>query len=76
MIRSYLIYFVVLIFSVPSILFSCGVCYGSIDDPMTRGMNVAILFLLGTIGMILTGVIGLIIYFSSRSKSLKNQGIN
>ncbi len=48
----------------------CAVCYGATDDPMAIGMNNAILFLLGVISFILLSIIGAIIHFYKRSKSL------
>ena len=54
----------------PSIVFPCAVCYGATDDPMATGMNNAVLFLLGVISFILLSIIGSIIHFYKRSKSL------
>ena len=51
---------------------ACAVCYGAADDPMVKGMNSAIFFLLGAIGSILLGVISLTIYFARRAKRLNN----
>ena len=51
---------------------ACAVCYGAADDPMVKGMNSAILFLLGAIGSILLGVISLTIYFARRAKRVNN----
>ena len=51
---------------------ACAVCYGAADDPMVKGMNSAIFFLLGAIGSILLGVIALTIYFSRRAKRVNN----
>ncbi len=53
-----------------NILMPCAVCYGATDDPMAIGMNNAILFLLGVISFILLSIIGTIIHFYKRSKSL------
>jgi hypothetical protein len=51
---------------------ACAVCYGAADDPMVKGMNFAIFFLLGAIGSILLGVISLTIYFARRAKRVNN----
>ena len=51
---------------------ACAVCYGATDDPMVKGMNSAIFFLLGAIGSILLGVISLTIYFARRAKRVNN----
>ncbi len=53
-----------------NILVPCAVCYGATDDPMANGMNNAVLFLLGVISFILLSIIGSIIHFYKRSKSL------
>jgi hypothetical protein len=51
---------------------ACAVCYGAADDPMVKGMNSAILFLLAAIGSILLGVIALTIYIARRAKLVNN----
>ena len=53
-----------------NILVPCAVCYGATDDPMANGMNNAVLFLLGVISFILLSIIGSIIHFYKRSKSI------
>ena len=66
-----LIIFMVILW-VPTNAQACAVCYGAADDPMVKGMNSAIFFLLGAIGSILLGVISLTIYFARRAKRLNN----
>ena len=56
----------------PNLAQACAVCYGAADDPMVKGMNSAIFFLLGAIGTILLGVIALTVYFAHRAKRLNN----
>jgi hypothetical protein len=51
---------------------ACAVCYGAADDPMVKGMNSAIFFLLAAIGSILLGVIALTIYIARRAKLVNN----
>ena len=46
----------VLIFYLINTLSACAVCYGAPDDPVTLGMNKAILFLLGVIVFVLSCV--------------------
>ena len=36
-----------------SVLFPCAVCYGNPDSPMSHGMNMGVLTLMGFIGFIL-----------------------
>ena len=66
-----LIIFMVILW-LPTNAQACAVCYGAADDPMVRGMNSAIFFLLGVIGSILLGVIVLTIYFARRTKRVNN----
>ena len=66
-----LIIFMVILW-LPTDAQACAVCYGAADDPMVKGMNSAIFFLLGAIGSILLGVIALTIYFSRRAKRVNN----
>lgn len=56
----------------PSGLNACAVCYGAADDPMTKGMDMAIIFLLCAIGSILMGIIAVSIYFARRAKLVNN----
>ena len=57
---------------IPSTLDACAVCYGAPDDPMTNGMNMAILFLISVIGFVLMGIVTVIIYFARRAKFVNN----
>ena len=66
-----LIIFMVILW-LPTNAQACAVCYGAADDPMVKGMNSAIFFLLGAIGSILLGVIALTIYFARRAKRVNN----
>ncbi len=49
---------------------ACEVCFGAADDPATLGMNGAILFLLGVIGLVQVGFVSLFWGFRKRSRSL------
>lgn len=61
-----------ILFFLPSGLNACAVCYGAADDPMTKGMDMAIIFLLCAIGSILMGIIAVSIYFARRAKLVNN----
>lgn len=65
------IFSLILLF-LPSGLHACAVCYGAADDPMTKGMDMAIIFLLCAIGSILLGIIAVSIYFARRAKLVNN----
>ena len=64
MVKKYYILFLI------NIAIPCAVCYGPIEGPISQGVNNAIFFMLGTIGFILLSIIGTIIYFYHRSKTL------
>ena len=48
---------------------ACEVCFGAAGDPATKGMNNAILFLLGVIGFVQVGFVGLFLGFRRRSRN-------
>ena len=61
----------VLIFYLINTLSACAVCYGAPDDPVTLGMNKAILFLLGVIIFVLSCVSYGIFSLVRRSNQIK-----
>ena len=61
----------VLIFYFINTLSACAVCYGAPDDPVTLGMNKAILFLLGVIVFVLSCVSYGIFSLVRRSNQIK-----
>ena len=52
----------------PSILFPCAVCYGNPEAPMSHGMNMGVLTLLGFISFVLLIIAYSIITLSIRTK--------
>ncbi len=55
----------------PAKVFACAACYGgSIDSPMTDGMNWGILTLLAVLGVVLATALSLLIYFIRKSEAL------
>ena len=60
----------------PKILLGCAVCYGDPSSPMTAGLNQAIVFLLGVVGLMLSIILSAIIYFYRRSKTFNTAGQN
>jgi|GEM_PF-641111 len=52
---------------------ACPVCMGAKDSPMTAGMNMAILTMLGIIGSVLMGFIGIFIFMRRRHKRLQQE---
>jgi hypothetical protein len=61
----------ILIFYLVNTLSACAVCYGAPDDPVTLGMNKAILFLLGVIVFVLSCVSYGIFSLVRRSNQIK-----
>ena len=54
---------------------ACAVCYGAPDDPITMGMNKAILFLLMTIVFVLSCIIYGIVSIAKRSNKINLEGM-
>jgi uncharacterized membrane protein len=55
----------------PAKVLACAACYGgSIDSPMTDGMNWGILTLLAVLGVVLATALTLLIYFIRKSEAL------
>ena len=51
------------------IVYSCGTCYGDPNSAAVEGMNWAIIFLLGTTGSVLSGIVLSIISIGKKSKT-------
>lgn len=52
---------------------ACPVCFAAPESPESRGMTIAILFLLGTIGVVLCGVASFVIYLVAKQKEPRPQ---
>jgi hypothetical protein len=50
---------------------ACAVCYGTPDDPMTKGMNAGIWVLLGVVAFVQFGFIALFWTFWKRAREQK-----
>jgi hypothetical protein len=57
--------------ALPEAASACATCYGAADSPMTKGMNNAILVLVGFVGLLWIGVGRMIWDFRKRSKKLE-----
>ena len=55
-----------------SIVFPCAVCYGNPESPMSYGMNMGVLTLMGFIGFILIIIVYSIISIYTRTKNINN----
>lgn len=54
----------------PAPLLACSVCYGSPDEPMTRGLTWAILALGGMIACVLVGVVAFFVHSQRKASAL------
>ena len=50
---------------------ACSVCYGDPNSAMSQGAKAGVLVLLGVVGVVLTGVASLLIFWMRRAASLK-----
>ena len=55
------------------VVYSCGVCFGDPNSSAVDGMNKAIIFLLGTTGFVLSGIVLSIISIGKKSKINRRQ---
>ena len=69
-----LIKFISIIILFSSVLFPCAVCYGNPDSPLSHGMNMGVLTLMGFIGFILCVVLFSIFSISIRTKNTNSKG--
>ena len=60
----------ILITFIPGYVFPCAVCYGNPESPMTHGMNMGFLTLLGFISFVLLIIVYSIITLSIRKKTM------
>lgn len=61
---------VVMAIALPGIAAACATCFGAADAPMTKGMNNAILALIGVVGVVYVGIGKVALDFRKRSKRL------
>ena len=54
-----------------NILNACAVCYGAPDDPLTKSLNAAILFLMATIIFVLSCIVYGIISIIKKSNKIE-----
>ena len=59
-----------LVLALPQIASACATCFGAADSPMTKGMNNAILLLIGVVGLVYVGIGKVALDFRKRSKRL------
>jgi uncharacterized membrane protein YphA (DoxX/SURF4 family) len=56
--------------ALPQIASACATCFGAPDAPMTKGMNNAILMLIGVVGLVYVGIGKVALDFRKRARRL------
>jgi hypothetical protein len=64
---------VLVILALPQIAMACPVCYGDPNSLMAKGMNNAILFLLGVVGFVQIGFVALFWSWWRRARQMRRQ---
>ena len=60
----------------PRVAVACPVCFGQSDSPLARGVNMGVLFLLGTITAVLIGFAAFMIYLARRARVFAGDDID
>ena len=53
---------------------ACSVCYGDPNSPLSHGAQAGMLVLLGVIGVVLTGLASLLLFWMRRAANLEELG--
>ena len=53
------------------IIFACSVCFGNPGSASSRGATMAVLFLMGVVGVVLTGIAATIFVWTHRARQMK-----
>jgi hypothetical protein len=57
--------------AVPRLALACPVCFGQNDSPLAKGANMGIFFMLGVVGVMLTGFAAFFVYLSRRARAFE-----
>ena len=60
----------------PRVALACPVCFGQSDSPLARGVNMGVLFMLGTITAVLIGFAAFMIYLARRARVFAGDDID
>lgn len=60
----------------PRAALACPVCFGQSDSPLAKGLNIGVLFLLGTITAVLIAFASFMIYLARRAKVFAGDNID
>ena len=53
---------------------ACSVCYGDPNSAMTHGAQAGVIVLLGVVGVVLTGLASMLLFWMRRTAKLDSQG--
>ena len=59
----------------PRAVLACPVCFGQSDSPLAKGVNMGVLFMLGTITAVLIGFAGFMVYLARRAKVFADDNV-
>jgi hypothetical protein len=59
---------IVTLMTLPGVVSACPACYGKPDSAIADGMNLAILFLIGVVGLVMGGILGFFFYLRKMAK--------
>jgi integral membrane sensor domain MASE1 len=59
----------------PRVALACPVCFGQSDSPLAKGVNMGVLFLLGTITAVLIAFASFMIYLARRAKVFADESV-
>ena len=54
---------------------ACPVCLGDPSDPLSQGLRAGMLVLLGVVGVVLTGLASLLLFWMRRAANLRNKSL-
>lgn len=66
----------VALIAAPRVALACPVCFGQSDSPLAKGVNMGVLFMLGTITAVLIGFAGFMVYLARRAKIFADERID
>jgi hypothetical protein len=66
----------VALMAAPRVALACPVCFGQSDSPLAKGVNMGVLFLLGTITAVLIAFASFMIYLARRAKVFAGDNID
>ncbi|MBE0541548.1 MAG: hypothetical protein IH623_09195 [Verrucomicrobia bacterium] len=55
----------------PNSVAACTICYGDPESPLSRGLTWGITVLLGTVGMVLAGVVAFFVFLARKAASVR-----